>query len=264
MIRLILVEWLKTKRTAIRWITFLLPILISGCIIGYTVVHGRYNYFEMNIFKTFFEALAIFIVPPGVSILTAQVVYEEELAGGFNMFLSEKFPRYKLYLSKFCILNIILITVVFLTTAMFFIGTAVFLPEILKISAFFIIGSVLTILGTLPIIAIHLWLSFSYGMGTSIGTGIIGLLTAAIIGGTELGNNIWQFIPWALPIRLVKAIGPYLEFSADMINPPVLISSGWTVGQFLTGIISAGTYLAIAIIGGIIWFNKWEGKRYYE
>jgi len=67
-----------------------------------------------------------------------------------------------------------------------------------------------------------------------------------------------------LPIRLVKAIGPYLEFSADMINPPVLISSGWTVGQFLTGIISAGTYLAIAIIGGIIWFNKWEGKRYYE
>ena len=102
MIRLILVEWLKTKRTAIRWITFLLPILISGCIIGCTVVHGRYNYFEMNIFKTFFEALAIFIVPPGVSILTAQVVYEEELAGGFNMFLSEKFPRYKLYLSKLC------------------------------------------------------------------------------------------------------------------------------------------------------------------
>ena len=162
MIRLILVEWIKTKRTAIRWITFLLPVLISGCIIGYTVVHGRYNYFEMNIFKTFFEALAIFIVPPGVSILTAQVVYEEELAGGFNMFLSEKFPRYKLYLSKFCIMNIILITVVFLTTAMFFIGTAVFLPEILKISAFFIIGAILTILGTLPIIAIHLWLSFSY------------------------------------------------------------------------------------------------------
>ena len=63
-------------------------------------------------------------------------------------------------------------------------------------------------------------------MGTSIGTGIIGLLTAAIIGGTELGNNIWQFIPWALPIRLVKAIGSYLEFSADMINPPVLIASG--------------------------------------
>ena len=49
-----------------------------------------------------------------------------------------------------------------------------------------------------------------------------------------------------------------------MINPPVLISSGWTVGQFLLGIISVEIYLAIAIIGGIIWFNKWEGKRYYE
>lgn len=147
---------------------------------------------------------------------------------------------------------------------MFCIGTAIFFPGTFHIEIFFIAGVLLLLVGILPLIAIHLWISFVYGIGASIGMGIIGLLMTTMIGGSELGNSIWQFVPWALPIRLVKAIGPYLEFSANMAKPPQLISSGWATTQLLSGIISVIIYLIIMLGCGIVWFYRWEGRKHYE
>ena len=264
MIKLILSEWLKTKRIALRWIIFLLPFLMSGCIIGYIVLHGRGDHFEADNFKTFFEVWAIFIMPIVISIFTGQIVYEEELAGSFNGFLSERFRRYRLYLGKFFIVSILSAITLILGTVIFCTGMAIFFPGTVHTEIFFIAGVLLLLLGVLPLIAIHLWISFLYGIGSSIGMGIIGLLMAAMIGGSELGNNIWQFIPWALPIRLVKAVGPYLEFSADMVKPPQLISSGWATTQILSGMISVIIYLIIILICSIVWFGSWEGRKHYE
>lgn len=264
MIKLILSEWLKIKRTSIKRITFLLPFLISGCIIGYIALHKRSDHFEADIFETFFEVWAIFIIPIIISVFAGQIVYEEELAGSFNGFLSERFSRYRLYLGKFFIISIVCAIILILGTSVFCIGTAIFFPGAVHIEIFFIAGMLLLLVGILPLIAIHLWISFVYGIGASIGMGIIGLLTTTMIGGSELGNSIWQFVPWALPIRLVKAIGPYLEFYANMAKPPQLISSGWATTQLLSGIISVIIYLIIMLGCGIVWFYRWEGRKHYE
>ena len=264
MIKLILSEWLKIKRTSIKRITFLLPFLISGCIIGYIAVHKRGDHFEADIFETFFEVWAIFIIPIIISVFAGQIVYEEELAGSFNGFLSERFSRYRLYLGKFFIISIVCTITLILGTSVFCIETAIFFPGTVHIEIFFIAGVLLLLVGILPLIAIHLWISFVYGIGASIGMGIIGLLMTTMIGGSELGNSIWRFVPWALPIRLVKAIGPYLEFSANMAKPPQLISSGWATTQLLSGIISVIIYLIIMLGCGIVWFYRWEGRKHYE
>ncbi|EAF6627313.1 MULTISPECIES: lantibiotic immunity ABC transporter MutG family permease subunit [Enterococcus] len=264
MIGLISSEWLKTKRTMVRWITFFLPVLFSGLLVGYFALRGTSSDFQMEAFQTFFEAWTIFIIPVGIGILSGYIIHEEELAGGFNGFLSAKLPRYKLYLGKFIPLSLILMTSTFLATIVFCIGMIIAFPGVLNLWLFFILAAILVVIGTLPLIAIHLWVSFAWGMGASIGVGIAGLLVAALTGGTGLGNSTWQFIPWAWPVRLAKNLSPYLEFTADMTTPPPLVSSGWAVEQFLMGITSVGICLIVVLVSGIIWFNKWEGRKYYE
>ncbi|MBC2576282.1 lantibiotic immunity ABC transporter MutG family permease subunit [Peptostreptococcus canis] len=264
MVRLISSEWMKTKRTMVRWINFFLPLLISGCIIGYVALRGMSSDFQMTTFQTFFEIWTIFVIPIGVGILAGYVVHQEELASSFNGFLSLRLPRYKLYLVKFFPLSIIIMISTFLATIVFYIGITLIFPELSNIWLFFLIAAILVIIGTLPIIAIHLWVSFAWGTGVSIGIGICGLLMAGLIGRTSLGNSIWQFIPWTVPVRLVKNLSPYLLFSANMTTPPPLVSSGWAVKQFLIGITSVGVCLFIVLLCGMIWFSKWEGRKYYE
>lgn len=264
MMGILLAEWMKTKRTMVRWITFFLPLFLAGCIIGYITLRGAGKDFPMTTFQIFFETWTIFVIPMGVGILAGYVVHQEELAGSFNAFLSVSFSRNKLYLAKYLPICITIMISTFLATIAFGIGITLIFPELSKMWLFFLIGAILAVIGTLPILAIHLWLSFAWGMGASIGVGICGLLMAAFIGGTGLGNSIWQFIPWALPVRLVKNLSPYLQFSADMTTPPPLVSSGWAVHQFFIGMTSVGCYLFIALLGGMVWFSKWEGRKYYE
>lgn len=264
MIGIISSEWMKTKRTMVRWITFFLPLFIAGCIIGYITLRGAGKDFQMTTFQIFFETWTIFIIPIGVSILAGYVVHQEELAGSFSGFLSVRFSRTKLYLGKYLPICITIMISTFLATIVFCIGITFIFPELSNIWLFFLIAAMLAVIGTLPIIAIHLWLSFAWGTGASIGVGICGLLMAGLFGGTGLGNSTWQFIPWALPVRLAKNLSPYLKFSPDMITPPPLVSSGWAVNQLFVGITSAGVCLTIVLLGGIIWFSKWEGRKYYE
>ncbi|WP_142971125.1 lantibiotic immunity ABC transporter MutG family permease subunit [Enterococcus faecium] len=264
MIGLVLSEWLKTRRTMIRWITFLLPVLFSAAIISYFMLRGESENFQMEAYQTFFEAWSIVILPIGVSILAGYMIHEEELAGSFNGFLSVNIPRYKLYLGKILPLILIIVVSTFIALITFFIGMGVVFPGVLSFWLLFLLAACLVIFGTLPLIAIHMWISFAWGMGVSIGVGIAGLLMAALAGGTSLGNSIWPFIPWAWPVRLAKNLSPYLAFTADMVTPPSFISSGWTIQQFLIGIASTSFCLIIVLIGGMLWFHRWEGRKYYE
>jgi hypothetical protein len=128
----------------------------------------------------------------------------------------------------------------------------------------FIFAMILELFGTLPLLAIHLWLSFSLGTGASIGIGMGGLVTAAVIGTTVLGDKVWMFIPWAWPSRLAKLPGAYLGFTAGMNMPPAEISSGAVLQQLIIGTVAVLICLIACYVGGTIWFNKWEGRKHDE
>ncbi len=53
----------------------------------------------------------------------------------------------------------------------------------------FLSAAGLVVIGTLPLLAIHLWVSFAWGMGASIGISIGGILMAAILGLTSVGEK---------------------------------------------------------------------------
>ena len=55
----------------------------------------------------------------------------------------------------------------------------------------FLSASVLAVTGTLPLLALHLWVSFARGLGASIGISFAGILMAVLFGTTNLRDNIW-------------------------------------------------------------------------
>ena len=125
----------------------------------------------------------------------------------------------------------------------------------------FIAASILAIIGTMPLLALHLWASFRWGMGASIGISIGGLLMAALMGATSLGDKIWQFIPWTWPVRLAILPGAYLQFAGGYAISTGSYFLGFVLNQLVMGLAASSLCLVAALIGGFIWFNRWEGRK---
>jgi ABC-2 type transport system permease protein len=259
MMRVLSSEWLKTKRSAIRGIVFFIPLLFDAAIIWYISSRGVSDNTQLLAFRMFFEAWTTSVVPMGTGILSGFLIHQEELAGSFDGILSSKVSRNKLYLGKF-IFSVILMTI---STA---IAVTVFAAVLKLILGFSIVWSIylksaiLTITATIPLLAICMWVSWAWGMGASIGISIGGLLLAALMA-TGLGDKVWQFIPWAWPVRLAELPGVPL---ARASLPPADILPGLINRQIAMGLLASGICLAAVLIGGIIWFKHWEGRRYYE
>jgi len=263
MMTLLSAEWLKTKRTAVRWLTFAMPAVVAAMVTGYVALRGADRRTPALVFQIFFESWAAWIIPLCAGFLSGYMAHQEETAGHFTGFLGSKAARHRLYGSKFGLLVLSMTASTFIATVM--LGMGIYLFERVTIEwPVFLAASILVMTGTVPILALHLWASFRWGMGASIGMGIGGLLLAALMGATSLGDRIWPFIPWAWPVRLAVLPGAYLQYTAEMSSPPEAISSGYVLHQLATGLAAASVCLALALAGGLVWFNRWEGRRTYE
>jgi len=261
--KILYAEWLKTKRTAIRLLTFCMPVVYAALIIGYFALRGIDKNAQTLVFQGFFEVWTVCVIPLDVGVLSGLIMHCEELAGNFNGLLSSKVSRNGLYWSKFLLSVLIMAASTLIATILLGVGFDVFLG--VPISwPIFIAASILAIIGTIPLLALHLWTGFRWGMGASIGISIGGLLMAALMGVTSLGNKIWQFIPWTWPVRLAILPGAYLQFTENMQFPPEVISSGIVINQLAMGLAMSSLCLVAALIGGTIWFNRWEGRKSYD
>ncbi|UZQ85725.1 lantibiotic immunity ABC transporter MutG family permease subunit [Thermoclostridium stercorarium] len=198
-----------------------------------------------------------------VGVLTGITVHQEELAGNFSGLLLNSVSRHRLYWAK--LLMLLLSTGISTTTAVLTVGVG--FKIILGVSMnwiIFISAAVFTVIGTIPLLALHLWAGFKWGMGTSIGIGAAGLLVAALMGVTVLGDKVWQFVPWTWPVRLSMLCGIYLQFIENMQASLDIINLGFISKQLTTGLMSVLFCFAVAGTGGTIWFNRWEGRKSYE
>lgn len=247
-------EWLKTRHTLIRWLIFFLPIFMSACIIIYLA--NRNSIAIDTIYQTYFIICSAILIPIETGILTGFYVQEEELAGNFNGVLSTGIPRRKIYVGKFVFLVVSLTISYALTTLIICIGLSIVLPQGFN-TPLFLTASLLSLIGTLPILAIHLWISFAFGIGASVGVGILGILVAVLMGTTNLGNNIWYFLPWTYPVKMSMFPLALLAPSSQMIANKIII-------QFILCISLSLVLSILFLLFGIIWFEKWEGRKNVE
>jgi hypothetical protein len=240
-----------------------MPVVYAALIIGYFALRGIDKNTQTLVFQGFFEVWTVCVIPLSIGILSGLIVHQEELAGNFNGLLSSNVSRYGLYGAKFILLVLTLTANTLIATVALGVGLDVFLGVSIG-WPIYIAASILAIIGAVPLLALHLWASFRWGMGASIGIGIGGLLMAALLGATSLGDKIWQFIPWTWPVRLGILPGAYLQFTEDMQYPPEVISSGFVLKQLAMGFTVSTLCLVAALIGGIVWFNRWEGRKSYD
>lgn len=255
MIKILSAEWIKTKRTPIKWVAFLTPILYSLVITWYYSSKTIDLSTEISVFQIFFEVWTIIFIPIGAGLFSGFMIYQEELAGKFNGLLISKLPRLKLYLGKLIILILLTTLSILIGTIILGIGLNYVIHVPVSISIF-IMAAIITALTTIPLLAFHLWISLAWGMGASIGVGGGGLLIAALMG-TNLGNMVWKYIPWAWPVRISTLPALYfLNLSKKEIS--------YAVQQNAEGGVCALVFLIIMLVGGIKWFEKWEGRKVYN
>ncbi|WP_084295260.1 lantibiotic immunity ABC transporter MutG family permease subunit [Caldanaerobius polysaccharolyticus] len=247
--KILISEWIKIKRTPIRWLTFLTPVIFAAFIIWYFSLRAITVDTQISIFQAFFETWTTLVIPLGAGLIPGFMVHQEELAGSFNGFLVSRLPRRDLYFGKLTMLILLVLTDTLLATLALVIGLN-FILDIFISWPVFMGAAIMAMIGTLPLLAFHIWISFAWGIGVSIGIGGGGILIAALTA-TSLGDKIWQFVPWAWPVRLASLVGAYL-----LKNIP----SGFIIGQAVKGLIPAVILFVVMVIGGLIWFERWEGS----
>lgn len=135
------------------------------------------------------------------------------------------------------------------------------MPEVVSFRLF-LPAAALMVVGTLPLLALHLWISFAWGMGASIGISMGGLLMAAILGLTGIGSRIWPLIPWTWPVKLGMLPGALiLEESAAIRSTEIFSGIMHTAA---VGFSAAAAGLLLFLAGGMMWFHLWEGRKNCE
>lgn len=84
MTKVLLSEWLKTKRTAVRWIILCMPLVFS--LFSSVYLSIRPDSSQEFAFEGFFTIWTVFVIPLGVGVLSGLIVDEEEATGNFNGF----------------------------------------------------------------------------------------------------------------------------------------------------------------------------------
>ena len=121
----LLSEWLRTKRTAIRWFIFGLPVFLAGCTVVYLILSpGSTQDFAFEGFFTIWSGIMICFGRHPWS----AVIREEELAGNFNGFLSFGVSRVKIFLGKFMLVVICTFICTLLAALILGCGMNLFVP----------------------------------------------------------------------------------------------------------------------------------------
>ncbi|MDO5714540.1 MAG: lantibiotic immunity ABC transporter MutG family permease subunit [Tissierellia bacterium] len=238
-IRNVSINFYKTKRTFLPWIHLFLPLglllvsilYIRGRSLGYVTILTGYLAFIGGVF------------PIIIGVITGKVAELEEEAGNFQMMLAGNVSRKISYLS---------ILVSLLLGAFFSVSLAVipFLYYLKGIPFTFYLYSICLFMGSVPFLYFfHLWISFQFGMGPSIGVGIFESLFG-FLGLTGLGDGIWYFLPALWPPRLQDTF-------IHMWNTPGISQFYFEIRTWL---FVALPYTILGLILSFLWISRWNGR----
>lgn len=260
LLRVLSSDCLKTKRTAIRLIAAASPVAYALAMLWYLGHFTQTQDLQYKIHEVFFQAGTIFL-PIVVGLLAGLICAQEEHAGNFNGMMGQMVPKALIYISKLLLLTMLVIVITFSSIFILLLGMKLLLHIGNIRVELFLLSGFLTIAGSLTLCSIHLFLGLAYGLGTSISVGGAGFLIAAILGATSVGDTIWQFMPWAWPVRLswLPAI-----FMPGVHLPDNIMQPQFFLQQTAKGLVPAITVFIFVTVCSILWFYRWEGRKSYE
>lgn len=250
LLRSIKADLYKLRHTLILWIHILIPIIGAVAFLSYYSISGWKASTKVS---AYFEALAASF-PLLIGLICSMVVSQEEQTGNFQQLLTGSKWRGTALLSKLILLLLGALLSIAIALAVFGIGFGYVLKQKnLSLNCYIQVGAGL-LLGNILLYIIHMYLSLKAGKGASISLGIAGSLISAIML-TGLGDRVWKIIPWGFGVRLCDYA---------VLRQINLAFYNMLKGEIQTGIIVITSMTIIALIGILVWFSSWEGRKSLE
>lgn len=259
LMRSIISEWMKTKRTAFRYIVVLVPILFSILVLAYISVYKIDYTFQIKVYELYFETIGIGLLMIA-GILTVINVMGEDSAGEFRRLLIVPLSRNTIYLGKLFMIILITIIDMLVSVGILLIGIKFIYPGAYIQYGVFLEGTIFTTIASLFLYGLYLIISMQFGIGLTMQITVGGTVLGALMQ-TGLGDKVWQFIPWAWPSRI--GIMPVCKFEGltKFYNVNNVFLKKSFIEEVTKGMpIAVISFLIICIIG-VIWFKKWEGIK---
>ena len=259
LMRTIISEWMKTKRTAFRCIVLLVPILFSISVLAYISVFKIDYTFQIKVYEIYFVTISTGLTMMA-GILTTLNIMGEDSAGEFRRMLIVPLSRNTIYIGKLFMLILITIIDMFASTAILLLGIKFLYPGVNIEYGIFLQGTLFTIIASLFLYGLYLILSIKFGIGLTMLITAGGTVLGALMQ-TGMGDNMWKFIPWAWSGRLgiipVYNLEGFAKF--QNINNSLLQN---TFTEVITKAIPIAvvSFLIICIVG-VVWFENWEGEK---
>lgn len=255
MLKLIQGHWYKTKRTPLRLMLLVLPILYSVLLFLYYSVSSTSNGNTENEYRYFFLGLGL-AVQFVASIVAVLLVRLDRNAGNFGNELKLGISRNKLIVSKLLLLFFMLFGVELMATTAFswlqgaFRGSWLSWQELALYSFY-------GILLMLPFIVTYTWLAYRFDFTGTLIISVLFFLVGVLMGTTNLGGNLWFFIP---PTWLARTIFGLLPAAYWLTGTAQDIA-----GKMLLQLIPLTIVLVVVLLVlFFIWYNNWEGTRKLE
>lgn len=244
-------EWIKHKRTFTWPLVLLVPAIWVALVGWYLSV--RQTVAWSDIFTWVFEAWTALFLPVGAALLAGLTASYEMQAGNWSALLARPAAPGLLYASKLLtLLAHALISTALAAAAAVVAGLVLGAPGSVPWRPL-VLAVLLPWAAALPVLALQLWVATAKGLGASLGLGAVGLLLAAVIGGTSLGSGVWPFVPWAWPVRIMVVPGLQL---LGKLPPGAAHPQADAYALFILTVgMGLGLLLAVA---GILWFSRRE------
>lgn len=233
---------IRTKRTPVKMVIILCPLIFTGLFIVYLLSARGLKGVELAYFFGAYTILAGF----SVSFLIPMLYESDKKAGNYANDLRIGICRNKLFFVRFIFIFILLITIegVAILPFILFLHFYGINIQILDLVIYAMIGSV----GLISMVPAYQFLSLKFNYTGSILAGVIFTLAAVLLGTTDLGTGIWYYFPFVYPIKLIYG---YVSgsFNVDTVIFYLFIS-------LLLSFVSVGIFS--------FWYNRWDGTSEME
>lgn len=258
MIRYIRADFLKIRHTVLLWTHLVLPVLAITVFLWY---YAKSPVDAPEKVQVYLQAVSL-VFPLVIGILCPFVVGQEESAGNYQVFLGTARLKWSSFFSKWMALTILAFCSVCLTVGGFAVGYTVILKENpfpVRVYA----SMIIIIWGCQMFVYLfHLFLSFQYSRGVSVGMGIFEVLISALFL-TNLGDRIWIFIPCSWSGRLCDYLLLYTRYK-EGADGTVLATAEQVLSEWNKGITAVILMTCMAVLCSVIWFHYYEGRNIHD
>lgn len=249
--RIIKSEFLKMKGTYFYLMHVGFPVL--GALL--CIFYYRKSTLDTGMMLSNSMMLILLVFPIAISIVTSMVMEEEAKAGNFRVILSSLHGRNMQFAGKavfLCSMGIgaYLLIVLLLGNGLEILHNT----KILTIMEWGILFGA-TCLPVICMYFFHMFLAMKFGLGLSIGLGILEFMIEALFM-TGLGDGIWSFVPCSMPVRINNILMMiFLDSSFENLKLCTDLRRSLSICM---------VYLISMIVFGSFWLRNFSGRNQSE